>query len=229
MTIQSWRYVAKLDPQKSHSDDLLNYIAHCPVDAILLGGTCGVTQDNATDLALLLRRRRIRIPVWQEISDVQAVAFGVDGYFIPLVLNAMDIDYLARRHIQALRYYREEISWNHTVTAGYIVMHSDCAVAKRTKADVPRDIYDVLALAEFGAKLCGMKTLYIEYSGRLGDDEVVARVRSLLPYVQVFYGGGIASFADLERFGSVASTVVVGNALYTDPRRVFDAAARKVL
>ncbi len=229
MTIQSWRCVAKLDPERNHSDDLLQVVIHSPFDAIVLGGTSGVTRENTTDLALALRRRRIRIPVWQEISDGQAVAFGVDGYLVPVVLNATDVDYLARGHIQALRRYREQISWNHLLALGYIVMHGDCAVGQKTKADIPRDFYDVLALAEYGVKLCGLKALYIEYSGRLGDDGLVARLRTHLPSVQVFYGGGIASYEQLDQFLSVASTVVVGNALYSNPCGVFDVSAPKMV
>lgn len=229
MTIQSWRCVAKLDPERYHSDDLLRVVAHSPFDAIVLGGTSGVTRENTTDLALALRRRRIRVPVWQEISNGRAIAFGVDGYLVPIVLNATDVDYLAREHIQALRRYREQISWNHLMAVGYIVMHGDCAVGRKTKAEIPRDFYDVLALAEYGAKLCGLKALYIEYSGRLGDDDLVAQVRASLPSVQVFYGGGISSYEQLERFLSVASTVVVGNALYSNPTGVFDVATRKMV
>lgn len=173
-----------------------------------------MNEANATDLTLALRRKRIRIPLWQEISDADGLAFGVDGYLVPIVLNSGDVDYLVRAHVQAIKKYGEAIPWSYVLPIGYIVMNDDCAVARRTKAEVPRDIQDVCAYASYAVKMCGLKILYVEYSGVLGDPEVPKAIKMRFPDVQVFYGGGISNPQDIDRFQSVSSTVVVGNALY---------------
>ncbi len=214
MEIRYWRRVAKLDPVRPHSQGLIDRVAKSPFDAIVIGGTWGVTAQNATDLALSLRKVRVRLPVWQELSGEQDVAFGMDGYFVPMVLNTADITYLARSHVRAIRNYRGRIAWRYIVPTGYIVMRTDCAVAHRTRAETPRDMEDVIAYAEYGVRFCGLSMLYVEYSGALGDPAVPARLREEFPDIQIFYGGGIASNDDMERYLAASSAVVVGNALY---------------
>lgn len=212
--MDSWERLLKLDPDRAHTEAMLDQACKAPVDALILGGTWGVTTRNATDLALALRARKVRRPIWQEVSSDNGIAFGVDGYLFPIVLNALDIDVFARSYVKALRLYRSVIPWNKCESIGYVVMNEACAVARRARAEIPRDLEDVLAYAAYGTRLCGMKALYLEYSGTLGDVRVLQSVKRAFPHIHLVYGGGIETLEQMEIMKRFADTVVVGNVLY---------------
>lgn len=59
--IQPWRHVFKLDPDRELGDNELDEICRSGTDAILVGGSTGVTYENTT--GLLSRLRRYELPV----------------------------------------------------------------------------------------------------------------------------------------------------------------------
>ena len=48
--IKKWKHIFKLDPAKSISDNDLDAICMSKTDAIIIGGTDGVTEDNVIQL-----------------------------------------------------------------------------------------------------------------------------------------------------------------------------------
>ncbi|MGV2644590.1 geranylgeranylglyceryl/heptaprenylglyceryl phosphate synthase, partial [Clostridium perfringens] len=62
--IQSWRHVFKLDPDKEIDDETLDVVCLSGTDAIMVGGSPGVTYENTVDL--LSRVRRYELPCVQE-------------------------------------------------------------------------------------------------------------------------------------------------------------------
>ena len=63
---RSWRHTFKLDPDKTIDDEALELICESGTDAIIVGGTYGVTFDNTLDL--MSRIRRYAVPAVLEIS-----------------------------------------------------------------------------------------------------------------------------------------------------------------
>ena len=47
---REWRHVFKLDPNKGISDEKLEKICESGTDAVMVGGTDGVTLENVLDL-----------------------------------------------------------------------------------------------------------------------------------------------------------------------------------
>lgn len=74
--IKQWRHVFKLDPAKSISDDDLDAIGMSNTDAIIIGGTDNVTEDNV--IHLMSRVRRYPLPLVLEISNLESVMPGFD-------------------------------------------------------------------------------------------------------------------------------------------------------
>ena len=54
--IKKWRHIFKLDPAKHISDDDLDAICMSQTDAIMIGGTDDVTEDNVIQLRSRVRR-----------------------------------------------------------------------------------------------------------------------------------------------------------------------------
>ncbi|UFJ41030.1 heptaprenylglyceryl phosphate synthase [Brevibacillus humidisoli] len=211
-----WRHAFKLDPDKWIDDEWLERICESGTDAIIVGGTLGVTYDNT--LALMSRIRRYAVPAVLEVSSLQAVVPGFDAYFIPLVLNAGDPDWILQPHVTGLREYGAYIHWEEIFTEGYLILNPESAAAKRTAARPVADTEEAKAYARVASKLCRLPIFYVEYSGRYGDPRWVAACRSGFEEGHLFYGGGISTPEQAREMASVADTIVVGNIIYDDPK-----------
>lgn len=212
MDVGAWRHVFKLDPNKPLSDDALEAVCESGTDAIVIGGTDGVTFDNTVEL--LARVRRYAVPCVQEISSLDAVVPGFDGYLVPLVLNAGDPDWLLRPHMEAIRRLGRLIRWDELVVEGYIVLNPEAKVARLTRSDAFLDVETAAAYAVLAERLLSLPVVYIEYSGMRGDVNLVREVRRVLTRARLFYGGGVDGPEVARAMARVADTVVVGNAVY---------------
>ncbi|WP_281943443.1 MULTISPECIES: heptaprenylglyceryl phosphate synthase [Paenibacillus] len=215
--MEEWKHVFKLDPDREIGDEALERICLSGTDAVMVGGSSGVTFDNTVDL--LARIRRYEVPCILEVSDTEAIVPGFDLFMIPIVLNAGDTQWIVGRHQQALKEYGAILDWDELVPEGYIIMNGDSTAAKLTEADVRLDAKDVEAYARIADRLFRCPIVYLEYSGVFGDMELVGRVKRLLSQSRLFYGGGIDSPEKAREAAKAAHTVIVGNAVYDDLER----------
>ncbi|WP_322906592.1 heptaprenylglyceryl phosphate synthase [Paenibacillus campi] len=212
--INAWRHVFKLDPDRLLSDDDLEQICMSGTDAIMIGGSSGVTYDNTVDL--MSRVRRYALPCVLEVSDLEAVVPGFDLYMIPLVLNTDDSRWMIGQHVLAIEQYSHLIPWELIVPEGYIVLHADCTVARLTGAHTALEADRASAYAQAAERLLRLPIVYIEYSGRFGDMELVADVRRATREARIFYGGGIVDANTARQAASYCDTIIVGNGVYGD-------------
>ncbi|MBW7456450.1 heptaprenylglyceryl phosphate synthase [Paenibacillus sepulcri] len=208
----TWRHIFKLDPDRSLTDEALDAICLSGTDGIIVGGSTGVTYDNTVEL--LSRIRRYEVPCALEVSDEDAVVAGFDHYFIPLVLNTPNAEWMMGRQVQALRKFGAFIPWKETSAQGYLILNSQATAAKLTEASTELSIEDVEAHIYMADRLLHLPVVYLEYSGMFGDIALVGRVRGLLQGAQLFYGGGIDTAEKARQAAEAAHTVVVGNAVY---------------
>lgn len=211
---REWRHVVKLDPDRELPAEVLVAIGHSGTDAVLLGGTQRITYENVNALLGRLRRFAPQLPVWQEISTEEAVVDGVDGYAVPVVLNAGDPRWLIGEHARALLRYRPFIDWSRVLVEGYLVLNEQCAVAELTQAKAKLSVEEAASYAVAGEALMKMPVIYIEYSGTYGDPNTVKEIARLVQQAHLFYGGGIDSYEKAAEMGAHADTIIVGNALY---------------
>ncbi|ANA79716.1 heptaprenylglyceryl phosphate synthase [Paenibacillus glucanolyticus] len=212
--ILSWKHVFKLDPDKEISDDSLDVVCMSGTDAIMVGGSTGVTYENTVDL--LSRVRRYELPCVQEVSDLEAVVPGFDLYMIPMVLNTQDPTWIMGRHREGIECYGYMIPWDLVVTEGYIVLNENAAVAKLTGAETSIEAGTAAAYAQIADKLMNLPIVYLEYSGAFGDMETVRTVRRSLDNARLFYGGGITNAQQALEAASISDTIIVGNVVYDD-------------
>ncbi|GAB6927479.1 heptaprenylglyceryl phosphate synthase [Paenibacillus sp. JCM 10914] len=218
--IPSWRHVFKLDPEKEIDDNTLDAICMSGTDAIVVGGSTGVTYENTVDL--LSRVRRYELPCVQEVSDLEAVVPGFDLYLVPMVLNTPDPTWIMGRHHEGIERYGYMIPWDLVVSEGYIVLNEDAAVAKLTGAETSIEASSVVAYAQIADKLMNLPILYLEYSGSFGDMEIVRSVRRSVEHTRLFYGGGITNAEQAAAAASVSDTIVVGNIVYDNLQQALE-------
>lgn len=212
--LRTWRHVFKLDPDKHLSDDDIDRVCSSGTDAVIVGGSQGVTYENTIDL--LSQVRQHAVPCVLEVSAQEAIVPGFDGYLLPFVLNSGQPDWIVGKHQQAIKEYGVRLPWEWIIPEGYIVLNADSAVARLTEARTDLDARDVQAYAALSENLFRMPIVYLEYSGAFGDMNLVREVRRSLKESRLFYGGGISNLEQARAASEAADTVVVGNALYED-------------
>nr|WP_253503568.1 heptaprenylglyceryl phosphate synthase [Paenibacillus xylanexedens] len=212
--IKQWRHVFKLDPDRKITDEELDLVCMSGTDAIIVGGSSGITYDNTVDL--MSRVRRYELPCVLEVSDLEAVVPGFDGYLIPMVLNATDSKWMIGHHQQAIERYGYLIPWDLLIAEGYIVLNANSTVARLTGADTDLTTGAAVAYAQAAERLLNLPIVYMEYSGTFGDMELVGEAYRQLERAHLIYGGGIDDSEKASQAAQVADTIVVGNIVYSD-------------
>lgn len=224
--VREWRHVFKLDPNKTISDDQLERICESGTDAIIIGGTDGVTLEKILDL--MARVRRYTVPCVLEISSIETVTPGFDLYFIPTVLNSSNPEWVIGLHQQAFKEYGELMNWDEVFFQGYCILNQECKAAKLTEANTDLSKEDVVAYATVAEKMLHLPIFYLEYSGAYGDPTVVSEVRSKLENTVLFYGGGITNLDQAKEMAALANVIVVGNIIYEDLEKALQTVRIKV-
>ncbi|OYD07519.1 heptaprenylglyceryl phosphate synthase [Paludifilum halophilum] len=210
--IKGWRHAFKLDPDRVLSDRALERICLSGTDAVIVGGTEGVTQNNSREL--LDRVSEYPVKCVQEVSGLESVVPGLDGYLIPTVLNAGDLQWVVGLQHQAVKKFGEWIPWEDLAVLGYVVLNPNSRVARLTGSRTELASSDVTAYGRIAEHLFHLPALYVEYSGVYGDPSIVEAARNGLDSTQLIYGGGVSNEEQARRMAAVADTVIVGNLVY---------------
>lgn len=215
--VREWRHVFKLDPDKEISDEELEKICESGTDAIIVGGTDGVTLDKVLDL--MVRVRRYQVPCCLEVSNIEAITPGFDLYFIPTVLNSRETKWITGLHHHALKEFGELMNWDEILVEGYCILNDQCKAAEVTNANTELELEDVIAYASLADKMFHLPIFYMEYSGTYGNPKWLKEVKPYLEQATFFYGGGIATAEQAKEMAEYADVVVVGNSVYKDLRQ----------
>lgn len=212
-SMKEWRHAFKLDPAKEIDDADLEKICESGTDGIIVGGTDDVTLDGVLDL--LARVRRYTVPCVLEVSELDAVTPGFEGYLIPMVLNSQDKKWMMDLQHEAVKQYKNVMNWEEMFVEGYCILNPEAKAYKRANCQLPSED-DVIAYAYMAEHFYHLPVFYMEYSGTYGDPELVRQVKRELENTQLFYGGGIETPEQAREMAQYADTVIVGNSLYAN-------------
>ena len=215
-TWADWDHIVKIDPDKELVDgETFADVAATGTDAIEIGGTTGMTEEKMARVVDACGKHDI--PVYIEPSNPASVVHSDrhDGYLIPVVMNAGDVTWITGAHKEWIR-IDDEIDWSRTFTEAYIVMNPEASVASYTQADCDLDPDEVAAYAEAAEHLLGQEIVYVEYSGMLGDPDIVAAAADILDDATLFYGGGIHDYESARTMAQYADTIVVGDLVHDE-------------
>lgn len=208
---KNWVHITKLDPDKVIGNDAVADIATSGTDALMLSGTLNVTQENMREL--IGQVKEYDLPIVVEPGSPDAVVLeGVDGLFVPSVLNTPDMRWMVGIHQHWVKH--NHIDWTNVVPEAYIVLNPASSVGKVTGAICEISAEDVAAYAEVADQYFSFPVVYIEYSGTYGNPAVVSAAADAVTGARLFYGGGINSAEKAAEMGRIADTIVVGNAVY---------------
>jgi phosphoglycerol geranylgeranyltransferase len=210
-----WDHVIKVDPDKSLvGDETYDDVCRTGTDAIEIGGTLDVTAEKTRRVIEACRKHDV--PLYQEPSNPAVVVEdeALDGYLVPIVMNAGDPFWITGAHKEWVRI--ADLDWERTATEAYVVLNPEASVAEYTEADCDLDADEVAAYARVAERMLGQDIVYLEYSGMLGEPDVVAATQDAMDDATLFYGGGIGSYDDAYTMGEHADTIVVGDLVHEE-------------
>lgn len=218
---KEWKHIFKLDPNKEITDKELTKICESGTDAVIVGGTDGVTLDGV--LHLLSQIRRYTVPCILEVSSMDMITPGFDFYYIPMVLNSQNKKWMMDIQHQAIKDFGNMLDWNDLVAEGYCILNPEAKAYQFANCNLP-DEEDVVAYAQMTEHMFHLPVFYLEYSGTYGDPQLVKKVKEQLSETQLFYGGGIKNKQQAKEMATYADVIIVGNSIYDD----FDQALKTV-
>ncbi|WEL29176.1 heptaprenylglyceryl phosphate synthase [Haloferax volcanii] len=243
-----FEHVTKVDPAKRlpESIDVLRH-----TDAVIVGGSDGVTEENSLAVFERLRAEFPDLPLVQEpyrSAHVSKRTVEVaDAVFVPAVYNGDKTNFV-EKHVgffTELARKSEDVTGSGlpfvgsvlaskgrelvaeladgVVGEGYVVQNPDSKVAGLTNVEEHYTPEQVAGAALATESFYGFPIFYIEYSGRYGGPEDVSAAAPFLDETALLYGGGIGSRAQTDEIlDAGADAVVVGDCFHEDTERFLE-------
>ena len=231
------RYMAKrpmhmtlIDPAKQHHDkaaDIASAAEKLGTDAIMIGGSTDVTQENLDATALAIKKA-VRIPVIYFPSGAHAISPYTDAIYFMSMLNSRNIRMIIGEQVMAApivaRIGLEAMSM------GYVIVEPGMKVGEVGQADLIRRNDPKTAVAYgLAAQFMGMDLIYYEAGSGAPEPvpgEMVTAVKSKVS-IPVIVGGGIRSAEQAGMLCKAGADIIVTGTLVEGSG--FDDALRDVI
>ncbi len=214
---ESWDHILKLDPDKELVEgETYRDVCATGTDALMIGGTTGITAEKMERVVSACAA--YDLPLYLEPSAPEVVIYDdqLDGYFVPTVFNTTDPFFLLGAHKEWARSADGRLPWDRIHMEAYIIMNPDASAATYTQAHCELDGDDVRAYATVAEHMFGQEIIYVEYSGRLGDPDIVSAAADGVDAATVFYGGGIHDYDSAATMAALADVIIVGDLVHDE-------------
>jgi len=203
-----------IDPDKTSDLDRLEKMAEAAksygTDAFLIGGSLGVTPEEADSVAKTLKS--VGLPVIIFPGNLNCITRYADAIMFMTLMNSLDPYYVIGAQVAAapiVKKYGLE-----TLPTAYLVIYSGTSVAHVGRVNpVPSNKPEIVLAYAWAAEMLGMKYIYLE-----AGSGAPAHVPPIMPKLVkentnliVIVGGGIrepSTAADLAKAG--ADIIVTG-------------------
>jgi phosphoglycerol geranylgeranyltransferase len=213
-----------IDPDRSRDLDKLSELADkiksYGTDAFLVGGSLGITPEEADMTAKTLKETGLPVIIFP--GNLNCITRYADAIMYMVLMNSMDKYYLIEAQVAAapiIKKYGLE-----TLPTAYIVVYGDTAVAHVGRVyPIPENKPEIALAYAWAAEMIGMRYVYLEAGSGASRHVPAAMVRMVKRNTElaVIVGGGIRepSIAD-EIARSGADIIVTGTIAEEDPDRL---------
>lgn len=204
-----------LDPEKQSPKEAADMAAHAAdsgTDAIMVGGSTGVTQDQV-DATILAIKKAVGVPVILFPASAANLSRHADALYFMSLLNSRDPRLIVGEQRRAAPLLR---SWGlEAIPMAYLVIAPGMRAGEVGQAEpIPRDRPEVAVEFALAAEMFGMKLVYLEAGSGAPEPvpvDMVREVRKALRIPLVVVGGGIRTpRAASERARAGADILVTG-------------------
>jgi phosphoglycerol geranylgeranyltransferase len=185
-------------------------------DAIMIGGSTDVTQENLDATALAIKKV-VKIPVIYFPSGAHALSAHCDALYYMSMLNSRDIRNVIGEQVAASLIVKK--LGIEPLSMGYIIVEPGMKVGEVGKAEViKRDDPKRACAYALAAEYMGMNLVYLEAGSGAPQPvpaEMIAMVRKTIS-VPLIIGGGIRNPSDAKTARMAGADIVVTGTLIED-------------
>ncbi|MET1160766.1 MAG: geranylgeranylglyceryl/heptaprenylglyceryl phosphate synthase [Thermoprotei archaeon] len=201
-----------IDPDKSKDPDRLSKIAedakNSGTDAFLIGGSLGVTPEEADLTAKILRETGLPVVIFP--GNLNCITKYADAILFMSLLNTVNTYYSIEAQVAAapiIKKYGLE-----TLPTGYLVVYGDTAVAHVGRVHpIPPNKPEIVLAYAWAAEMLGMKYFYIEAGSGASTHVPPAFPRIVKKHTNliVLVGGGIRGPETAKILASSGADIIV--------------------
>lgn len=210
-------HMTLIDPDKQKAKkgkELAELAQKCGTDAIMIGGSTGVTQKKL-DTAVKAIKEGVELPVILFPTNSKALSKWVDAIYFMSMLNSRNVKNIIREHIKAAPIIKK---WGiETISMGYVVVEPGMKVGQVGEADlITRDNIQEAVGYALSAQYLGMELFYLEAGSGANlpaPEKMVSAVKNEIS-IPLIVGGGIRHAAEAQSsINAGADIIVTGTAI----------------
>jgi phosphoglycerol geranylgeranyltransferase len=197
-------HMTLIDPAKqapSESGEIAAKAKRTGSDAIMVGGSTGVTQENL-DSTVDYIKKRCSLPVIYFPSGANAIAERCDAIYFMSMLNSRNVKNITGEHWRGAPIIKK--LGLEAISMGYIIVEPGMKVGEVGEADLVRR-NDIARAIGYGmaAEFFGMALVYLEAGSGAPEPVPSEMIRSVRESIDIplVVGGGVTS---VEKAGNVA-------------------------
>ncbi len=209
-------HMTLLDPAKQDphvSGDIAAKSEAAGTDAIMVGGSTGVTQENL-DATVEHIKLRCKLPVIYFPSGANAIARKCDAIYFMSMLNSRNVRNITGEHVKGAPVIKK--LGIEPISMGYIIVEPGMKVGEVGEAEpVKRGDLQTMVGYALSTQYFGMDLLYLEAGSGAPEpvpSEMIAAVRRNVS-IPIIVGGGIVTPDHAQAVASAGADIVVTGTL----------------
>lgn len=209
-------HMTLIDPAKQPPDvsgSIARTAGKVGSDAIMVGGSTGVTQENL-DQTVDHIKKGCKLPVIFFPSGANAIARHADAVYFMSMLNSRNVKNVTGEHWKGAPVIRK--LGLETISMGYVIVEPGMKVGEVGEADlVKRDDIERAIGYGIAAELFGMELLYLEAGSGAPEPVPVEMIRAVRKSIKIplVVGGGITSEEKAKGVAKAGADIVVTGTL----------------
>ncbi len=205
-------HMGLIDPNEQkpkESGELARILESVGSDAIMVGGSTGITKKNLNDTAKSVKDNT-DIPVIHFPTNATAISPHVDAIYFMSMLNSRDLDKVIGQQVKGSLSVRK--LGIQPLPMGYVIVEPGMTVGEVGNADlIPRNDPDIALSFGLAAQYLGMRLFYLEAGSGAPEPiplEMVKTCKENLD-IPVFVGGGIRDPDQAKKRAQAGADVIV--------------------
>jgi phosphoglycerol geranylgeranyltransferase len=182
-------------------------------DAIMVGGSTGVTQANL-DSTVDNIKKASKLPVIYFPSGASAIARHADAIYFMSLLNSKNVRNVTGEHWKGAPIIRK--LGIETISMGYVIVEPGMKVGEVGEADLVMR-YDIERAVGYGiaTELFGMELLYLEAGSGAPEPVPIEMIQAVRKHIKIplIVGGGITSAGKALEVAKAGADIVVTGTL----------------
>jgi len=211
------------DQSPSKSADIARAAERAGSDALMIGGSTGVTMQNMDDTVSAIKEA-VNLPVILFPTSSETITNKADAIYFMSMLNSKNRDFIIGHQVKAA-YFIKKMGLE-TLSMAYLIVEPGMTVGRVAEAMVieKNDLEKAVSYC-LAAEFLGFKMIYLEAgSGApyIVSPEMVKAVKAEIN-IPLIIGGGIKTPEDAKKLVEAGADIIVTGTLVEETEDIYNA------